>query len=130
MATTRTRTSRTKQQDQRTFKRVQFGRYDARVVGLQHCNGHRYWADLAVGSTVYLERQPDNVHDKNAVTVSVWDGADYVRVGFIEKNVAMHLSKEMDRGFEVEAIIIRRNESADPYNQVTANVALYAYLPE
>lgn len=114
---------------QQKFKRIQFGRFDARIVGLQHCNGHRYWNDLAVGSTVYLERDPTNAHDSNAIGVYVWDGAEYQRVGFVEKAVAMNLARELDKGFEVEAMVTRRNDAADYYNQVGASIALYAYLP-
>lgn len=114
------------------FQRVQFGRHDATIAGLQHHQGHKYWAQLDIGQPVYLQREPDNRHDTNAVAVLVWDDAaqDYVKVGYVARAVAITLAKELDRNFEVEAYVTRRNPAADFYNQVMVSIGLFAYLPE
>ncbi len=113
------------------FQRVQFGRYDATIAGMQHHQGHAHWAQLDIGSSVYLQREPDNRHDTNAIAVMVWDNNEgYIKIGYVARAVAITLAKELDRGFEVEAMVTRRNPAAEFYNQVTVSIGLFAYLPE
>jgi hypothetical protein len=111
------------------FRRVQFHQHQARVVGMQYHHGHRFWDLLSVGSQIYLEREPENTHDRNAVAVYVHDG-EWQRVGYVSREIAMKLAPQMDTGFEVEATIVKQNPAAEVRDQIVAVISLYAYLKD
>ena len=54
----------------------------------------------------WLEREPDNPHDPNAI--SVWFLND--RLGYLQKPVAKKLASVMDSGTKLTARFVSRNE--------------------
>lgn len=66
-----------------------------------------------------LEREPDNPHDPNAVSVWFLDG----RLGYLQKSVAEKLAPLMDAGRTFDAVFVSRNEWA-PYENVGLTIRI------
>ncbi len=59
--------------------------------------------------TYALIREPENIHDPNAIKVSLFD---IFFLGFVPKYVSKDLAPLMDSGRTFLAIFVQRNESA------------------
>lgn len=57
------------------------------------------------GMGIYLEREPNNPHDENAIAVylEVHNRANKVQIGYLKRACAKSLAKKMDQGMEIEA---------------------------
>jgi hypothetical protein len=65
---------------------------------------------LTVGDTVSLEREPDNVHDGNAILVFTQDGME---LGYVPREDAREMAPLLDAGAEVEATVKKLLETAE-----------------
>lgn len=75
-------------------------KFEALVVGIKYHRGHV--DDLTTGNLVRLVREPDNIHDSNAVQVKLLTGE---LLGYIPRELAVTLAKELDAGMNVQAQI-------------------------
>ena len=76
------------------------------IVGIKFHQGAADKLNAAlVGSHVTLVRQPDNPHDHNAIGCYVGD----LLCGYIPRDRAAHLARDMDRGVTVYAVLKKHN---------------------
>lgn len=61
--------------------------------------------------TYALIREPDNIHDPNAIRVSLFD---LFFMGYVPRHIARDLAPLMDSGRSFQAYFVQRNES--PYH--------------
>ena len=64
-----------------------------RVVGVTFKDRQSVVADLSVGEEVFLEREPDNYYDHNAIKVVRENGQSF---GYLNRMLALELSRGMD----------------------------------
>lgn len=64
-----------------------------RVVGVSFNNRQEVIARLQMGDRVWLEREPDNPHDQNAIKVSRSNGEQF---GFLNRHLAASLAPFFD----------------------------------
>ena len=76
--------------------------FEALVVGIKYHRGHT--DGLSAGDQVQLVREPDNIHDSNAVQVKLLNGEV---LGYIPGEVAVILAQELDAGTCAKARISR-----------------------
>ncbi len=71
---------------------------DVQIVRLHGERFHRDISDrsFAPGNSVCLVREPTNTHDANAI--AVWNGSRRKLGGYIPREVAIEMAKEMDAG--------------------------------
>ena len=67
----------------------------------------RKWGHRDIGY-FSLEREPDNPHDSNAISVMFLND----RLGYLQKPIAEKLAPVMDTGKKLTAKFVRRNEFA------------------
>lgn len=90
------------------------------LAGFQYHAGAALWAELKVGDSVLLTREPDNPHDRNAVRVD-WRGHP---LGYLPRAQNAAVAIEMDRGGRLEGRIARMLEHRDPWRRVLVDVYL------
>lgn len=90
------------------------------LAGFQYHAGAALWAELKVGDSVLLTREPDNPHDRNAVRVD-WRGQP---LGYLPRAQNAAVAIEMDRGGRLEGRIARMLEHRDPWRRVLVDVYL------
>lgn len=88
------------------------------VAGFQYHHGETLWLQLAVGQTLQLVREADNRYDNRAVRVD-WQGH---KLGYIPRLDNAAVSQLMDRGEQLEAVIVRLAESSNPWERVGVEV--------
>ena len=88
------------------------------LAGFQYHNGKQLWDDMKVGDTLALQREPDNPHDANAVSV-YWNGQ---RLGYVPRRENTDVARQMDRGVPVKARIVRMAESRNPWQRIRFEV--------
>lgn len=71
-----------------------------KVVGVTFEGRQRYIRRMSVGEAVTLERDPSNIHDKNAIKVINKSGN---QIGFIAKDLAKKMAANMDNGVKYKA---------------------------
>lgn len=59
------------------------------------------------GMGIYLEREPSNPHDENAIAVylEVYNKANKVQIGYLKRACAKSLAKKMNKGLEIKACV-------------------------
>lgn len=67
---------------------------------------------LDVGESVNLEREPDNVHDHNAILVLTQDGTE---LGYVPRGEASQMAPLLDAGAEPEATVKKLLNTDDGY---------------
>lgn len=65
---------------------------------------------LDVGDAVALEREPDNIHDENAILVLLHDGTE---LGYVPRRDAKQMAPLLDSGAEAEATVKKLLETAE-----------------
>lgn len=88
------------------------------LAGYQFHAGTTVWANLQVGDTLHLVREPDNRHDANAIRVE-WQGQ---QLGYLPRAENQAVAAELDRGTPVEARISRLREAKNPWQRVLIDV--------
>lgn len=94
---------------------------EASVSGIPFCNvSDTMWNELTPGMELGLEREPTNQWDKNAVKVLYRKHM----IGYIEKEVAIHIAKTMDKGaYKVICKIVAKRGM--PNDKPILAIALY-----
>ena len=88
------------------------------LAGYQYHAGTEVWDQLKPGDELRLVREPDNVHDRNAVRVE-WRGR---QLGYLPRAENQAVAIELDRGSRVEARISRLREARNPWQRVLIDV--------
>lgn len=74
-------------------------------------------SELSIDDEVFLEREPDNAYDSNAVMVI--DPDSNLHVGYVEKEVAKVIAPLLDEGKSYKTRILSWPTSLKPYVEVT-----------
>jgi hypothetical protein len=97
------------------------GGADARLIvqssplaGFQFYSGKGLWDRMRAGDELTLVREPDNVHDGNAVRVE-WQGA---KLGYIPRRDNAHVARQMDHGARIKARIVKLVEHRNPWRRM------------
>jgi hypothetical protein len=90
------------------------------VAGFQYHQGEAVWANLQVGESVSLVREPDNAFDPRAVRID-WQGHKLGYVPRIDNAAVSHL---LDNGQGVSAEIVSLKESDNPWDRIDFAVYL------
>ncbi|MGQ9513274.1 HIRAN domain-containing protein [Thermodesulfitimonas sp.] len=95
-------------------------RFVTRVVGLRHGTRLAEAAELAPGMPVYLVREPENLHDPNAVAVLAPWGAP---LGYLHRPLAAALTARCERGESFAACVVTLcGEAYDPNERLHIEV--------
>lgn len=89
------------------------------IAGFQYHKGESIWADLQVGDSLRLVREPENVYDKRAVRVE-WKTH---KLGYVPRHENAAVCHLLDRGEIVTADIKALKMSHDPWDRI--EFALY-----
>lgn len=95
---------------------------NVKIVGMHFRGGdaREIAASLTPGSTLRLEREPDNAFDSYAIKAFVAD----THIGYIERGQAMWIAPEMDEGAEMVATVTGHiEEKRNTYPVVTVERA-------
>lgn len=91
------------------------------LAGFQYYAGKTVWDELQQGDTLMLVREPDNVHDSQAVRVE-WHG---VKLGYVPRRDNVAVARMLDNGTLVNARITRLTKSRNPWQRILFDV----YVP-
>lgn len=80
------------------------------IAGFQHYDGPEAESILETGMPLQLNREPHNQYDKYAV--EIWTGD--AKLGYVSRPDNKTVSKLMDEGKEVQAIVLELEPSAFP----------------
>lgn len=90
------------------------------VAGFQYHQGEVVWANLQVGASVSLVREPDNAFDPRAVRID-WQGHKLGYVPRVDNAAVSHL---LDNGQGVVAQIVSLNDSINPWDRIELSIHL------
>lgn len=76
--------------------------FHTKIAGVSFDNRQEVIRDLGAGVALKLLREPDNVHDPNAIRIITKSGLD---IGFLNARLAKQLAPYIDRGETYEAVI-------------------------
>ena len=78
-------------------------KFNSKIMGSSFVKGSQEsMASLNVGDQLEVLREPTNEFDKNAIMVFVPNGG---RIGYIKKEVAVDLAKDIDNGYSVNVTV-------------------------
>lgn len=92
------------------------------VAGFQYHQGEWVWDLIREGDMLTLEAEPTNPHDARAVRV-LWQGLQLGYVPRVDNAAVCHL---LQTGHTVQAQIVRRQDSANPWHRLEMAVYLQA----
>lgn len=99
-------------------------RADFMVVGIRHKEERREACDaLDEGDRVWLVREPDNVHDRNAIMVKNDEGDE---LGYVPREVAADLASILDDSARQDAIVKKLIETSRGWVIPVVLVKLYS----
>jgi len=88
------------------------------LAGYQYHEAEALWDRLQVGDALTLAREPDNVHDANAIAV-LWRGH---KLGYLPRRENAVVAAEMDRGSRLAARIERLQQGGKPWTRLRVEV--------
>ncbi|HET6720727.1 MAG TPA: HIRAN domain-containing protein [Rhodocyclaceae bacterium] len=88
------------------------------LAGSQYYRLDELQRDIRVGDTLELVREPDNRHDKNAVSVR-WRGQ---ALGYLPRKENRAVAKAIDDGESVRATVEKLTADADPWKRLRVSV--------
>ena len=88
------------------------------LAGFRYHAGAQVWSELRVGDTLELAREPDNLHDANAVRV-LWRGRV---LGYVPRRENAALAWGLERGMQLRARISALAEHPNPARRVRFEV--------
>jgi hypothetical protein len=88
------------------------------LAGFRYHAASEVFADLRVGDVLELEREPDNPHDANAVSLS-WRGH---KLGYVPRRDNATLAWSLDRGDVLRARISRLGPHPNPARRIEFEV--------
>lgn len=69
------------------------------LAGFAYYEGKGLWGNIRKGDPLQLVREPDNLHDHNAIRLE-WKGR---MVGYVPRRENRHLARQLDHGVPVQA---------------------------
>ena len=93
---------------------------DSPLAGFQYHAGKQLWPQMQVGDALTLIREPDNVHDANAVRVE-WQGK---KIGYVPRRENADVARLMDGGHMLMARINRLAAVRDPWSRVRFEILI------
>jgi HIRAN domain len=88
------------------------------LAGFNYHQAPEVWQDMRVGDALTLEREPDNVHDGNAISVQ-WRG---YKLGYVPRAQNAALAWAMDRGERLDARVSRLLRHRNPRKRIEFEV--------
>ena len=88
------------------------------LAGFRHHAAAEVWPELRVGDPLELERESDNPHDENAVSLS-WRGR---KLGYVPRRENAALAWGLDRGEALKARISRLAWHPNPARRIEFEV--------
>ena len=88
------------------------------LAGFRYYAAESRWELMKEGQTLVLIREPDNVHDPNAIRVE-WQGE---KLGYLPRRENRAVAAAMDAGDKIEARIAKLREHRDPWQRVLIDV--------
>ncbi len=88
------------------------------LAGFQFYQGKQLWDEIKVGDPLTLAREPDNLHDRNAVRVE-WRGH---KLGYVPRLENRAVARHMDSGGRVEARVSRLTQHRNPWQRIEFEV--------
>jgi hypothetical protein len=84
------------------------------LAGFRYHEAAEVWGELRVGDALALERERDNPHDGNAVSLS-WRGR---KLGYVPRRENAALAWGLDRGEALRARISRLSQHPNPARRI------------
>lgn len=88
------------------------------ITGFQHYDGPEAEPLLETGMPLQLNREPHNRFDKNAI--EVWSGD--AKLGYVPRSDNKTMARLMDKGTEIQAVVLELDPSAFPFGSVKMEV--------
>ena len=88
------------------------------LAGFRYYAAEDRWESMKVGQPLTLVREPDNVHDANAIRVE-WQGE---KLGYLPRRENRAVAAAMDAGDKIDARIAKLREHRDPWQRVLIDV--------
>ncbi|HEY5293533.1 MAG TPA: HIRAN domain-containing protein [Burkholderiales bacterium] len=88
------------------------------LAGFNYHQAPEVWRDMRVGDALALEREPDNVHDAQAISVR-WRGR---KLGYVPRAQNAALAWAMDRGESLDARVSRVQPHRNPRKRIEFEV--------
>jgi hypothetical protein len=88
------------------------------LAGFRYHAAAEVWPDMRVGDPLQLAREPENLHDPSAVSVS-WRGR---KLGYVPRRDNAALAWGLDRGERLQARISRLAEHPNPSRRLEFEV--------
>lgn len=82
---------------------------------------------LEPGEELFLEREPDNEHDENAIAVF---NESWEQIGYLSRSVAEELAPLLDVGYEAKCIVTAITGGSDDKPSYGCNIEITIYSPE
>jgi hypothetical protein len=112
----------------------------SKLAGVTHKNddGHSRQAiikHLEGGEILYLEHEPDNQYDPNAISASVmsvdvpWND-DFYQIGYLKSELAAELVENARNGFRYEGKISEITGGEDGKNSLGVNIEITVFSPK
>ena len=88
------------------------------LAGFRYHQAPEVWQEMRVGDALRLEREPDNVHDAQAINVQ-WRGH---KLGYVPRAQNAALAWAMDRGENLDARVSRLQPHRNPRKRIEFEV--------
>src|SRR5450759_3823109 len=88
------------------------------LAGFKYHQAPEVWQGMRIGDALKLEREPDNVHDAQAISVQ-WRGH---KVGSVQRAQNAALAWAMDRGESLDARVSRLQPHRNPRKRIEFEV--------
>ena len=88
------------------------------LAGFRYHEAPQIWSELRIGDPLTLERERDNPHDANAVSVA-WRGH---KLGYVPRRENALLAWSLDRGERLHARISRLSSHPNPARRLEFEV--------
>jgi len=88
------------------------------LAGFRYHAAAEVWQEMRIGDLLELQREPDNPHDANAVSVS-WRGR---KLGYLPRRENAAASWSLDRGQRLSARISRLAQHPNPARRIEVEV--------
>lgn len=95
------------------------------VAGTSHCDIMECKEFLKVNKKLYLEPEPDNYYDENAIKILFQENGKLYHLGYVPRYYCKELLIELRKGIEYSAMVQSLNLDSQLFDEnITANVKL------
>jgi hypothetical protein len=93
---------------------------NAPLAGFVYYEGRSVWQNMKIGDPLTLVREPENVHDTNAVRID-WRGH---MLGYVPRRDNPDLARQMDHGARIEARVTGLNRAANGRHRISYEISV------